>query len=231
MSASLKKFVGCTLLACILGTSMPLLAEPPSWSSGHRGGPRGGPGWQGYWGPRYGVPKHYPAPGRMVPAVPRSRVVVWGGVNYHWGGGVWYRPWGPGFMVVTPPMGVVVPVLPPAYVVRSIGATTYYLSNDVYYTANPAGSGYIVAAPPEGETYASQGAVPAGERIFVYPRDGQSTDRQDRDRFDCHEWAMGQSGFDPMQPQSGSNHEVDARRSDYNRAFGACMDGRGYTVR
>lgn len=256
MSASLKTFARCTLLACVLGAALPALADPrgPGGPGGgghggpHGGGPHGGPsggphggppgrgpgpGWHGggYWGPRYGVPAHYPPPGRMVPGVPRSRIVAWGGVNYYWGGGVWYRPWGPSFVVVAPPLGIVVPMLPPAYVVRPVGGVTYYVANDVYYSANPAGSGYVVVAPPEGETYTTQGAVPAGDRVFVYPRNNQNAERQDRDRFDCHEWAVGQADFDPTQPQSGGTREIEARRSDYTRAFGACMEGRGYTVR
>ena len=34
-------------------------------------------------------------------------------------------------------------------------------------------------------------------RVFVYPLQGQSAERQDRDRYECHNWAVEQSGFDP----------------------------------
>lgn len=34
-------------------------------------------------------------------------------------------------------------------------------------------------------------------RVFVYPQRDQSADRQDRDRYECHNWAVGQTGFDP----------------------------------
>ena len=34
-------------------------------------------------------------------------------------------------------------------------------------------------------------------RVFVYPLHGQSTDLQDRDRYECHNWAVQQTGFDP----------------------------------
>lgn len=37
-------------------------------------------------------------------------------------------------------------------------------------------------------------------RIFVYPTRGQSADQQDRDRYECHHWAVEQSGFDPSAP-------------------------------
>jgi hypothetical protein len=37
-------------------------------------------------------------------------------------------------------------------------------------------------------------------QVFIYPRQGQSPMRQDRDRYECHIWAMGQSGYDPSLP-------------------------------
>jgi hypothetical protein len=178
------------------------------------------------------VPTRYPRPGYVVRTLPQHRVVVWGGVNYFWAGGVWYRPYGVGFTVVAPPIGIVVPVLPPFYAVQPFGPTTFFVANDVFYTANPAGPGYVVVAPPEGAMRAQQQGVPSTMgQPFIYPRQGQSVEQQDRDHFECHEWAVGQSGFDPTRPQSGSPGETDARRSEYGRAMSACMDGRGYTVR
>jgi hypothetical protein len=35
------------------------------------------------------------------------------------------------------------------------------------------------------------------QQIFVYPQRGQSPEQQQRDRFECHQWAVQQSGFDP----------------------------------
>jgi hypothetical protein len=34
----------------------------------------------------------------------------------------------------------------------------------------------------------------------IYPAKGQSAKQQDQDRYECHTWARGQSGFDPTQP-------------------------------
>jgi hypothetical protein len=45
------------------------------------------------------------------------------------------------------------------------------------------------APPPRPET-----------RVFVYPLQGQSAKLQDRDRYECHNWAVQQSGFDPSAP-------------------------------
>ena len=35
----------------------------------------------------------------------------------------------------------------------------------------------------------------------AYPVRGQTEDQQSRDRYDCHLWAVQQSGFDPTQPR------------------------------
>ena len=40
---------------------------------------------------------------------------------------------------------------------------------------------------------------------YVYPAKGQSKQQQEKDQYQCYEWAKGQSGFDPMkQPKATS---------------------------
>lgn len=51
-----------------------------------------------------------------------------------------------------------------------------------------------VAAPPQ--RVVVQGP-PAPPPIVVYPANGQSPQQLDRDRYECHLWAVQQSGFDP----------------------------------
>jgi hypothetical protein len=34
-------------------------------------------------------------------------------------------------------------------------------------------------------------------RVFFYPQQGQAEDRQDRDRYECYNWSVRQTGFDP----------------------------------
>lgn len=38
--------------------------------------------------------------------------------------------------------------------------------------------------------------------IYFYPSKGQSKEQQDRDHFECYQWAVKQSGFDPSQAQA-----------------------------
>jgi hypothetical protein len=70
------------------------------------------------------------------------------------------------------------------------------------------------------------------ERIFVYPRQGQSEELQAKDRYECHSWAVSQTHYDPTQSTSGMPvAQLNQIRSDYQRAMDACLDGRGYTMR
>jgi hypothetical protein len=41
---------------------------------------------------------------------------------------------------------------------------------------------------------------PPDTSVTFYPSQGQSPDRQDRDKYECNEWAVRQSGFDPSLP-------------------------------
>jgi outer membrane lipoprotein SlyB len=36
--------------------------------------------------------------------------------------------------------------------------------------------------------------------VYAYPLQNQPADQQDRDRYDCHLWAVKQTGFDPSAP-------------------------------
>lgn len=128
--------------------------------------------------------------------------------------------------------------------------------------------------------------------LMIYPKQGQSADQQSGDRYDCHTWAVQQSGFDPANPQSAGStggasstaketlrggargaaagaaigaiagdagkgaaigatagglrrgfQERDRQRTEaaagtaspaqqaYQRAMGACLEGRGYSVK
>src|SRR5271155_4889859 len=40
--------------------------------------------------------------------------------------------------------------------------------------------------------------------MFIYPSKGQSQAQQDKDRYECHTWAVQQTGFDPSKPQTAN---------------------------
>ena len=172
-----------------------------------------------------------------------------------------------------------------------------------------AGLSGCVYAPPR-RVYAAPPAPPPQPvaDVVAYPAQGQSPEQLDRDRYECHNWAVKQSGFDPSQPgappqprvvvvqggpppgsqvaggavtgavlgalvsrprdagagaligaiagaaiggasesqRNAANQQavdavqaqgaaqsaaVEQRASGYRRAMGACLEGRGYTVR
>jgi hypothetical protein len=51
----------------------------------------------------------------------------------------------------------------------------------------------------DGATSTAQQTLPP-TRVYFYPTAGQNEAQQDRDRFECHLWAVKQSGFDPSLP-------------------------------
>ena len=118
---------------------------------------------------------------------------------------------------------------------------------------------------------------------YVYPAKGQTAEQQQKDQYECHQWAVQQTGFDPSQPVEQSvprgsalggaargaalgavggaiggdagkgaaigaavgglgtvmrdrqaneaqQQAYSASSASYDRAYGVCLQGRGYTV-
>jgi hypothetical protein len=45
------------------------------------------------------------------------------------------------------------------------------------------------------------GAGSVAAEVIAYPKKGQTQEQFQKDQYDCHQWAKGQTGFDPMAPQ------------------------------
>ena len=213
-----------------LGTTAQAQDRHEHGPRGQRGGPPGV-----FFDQRHHHDHFYPSRGYVVGALPVGAVTVsFGGLPYHFHGGVWFSPRGGRFAVVLPPVGIIVPLLPPAYVSLWIGGGRYFYANGVYYA--PAPGGYAVVAPPPRVDDAVTGAPPAGVAApavpaspaqaapkpppepVIYPRNGQSSTQTEGDRQECNRWAT-------TVPAALADAEV------FQRAIAACMDGRGYTVR
>jgi hypothetical protein len=185
----------------------------PNW-----GGPRAGGGaWVRPWGPRW---------------VPHG----WGGGYWH--GGFWphvYLGWDfPWFL----------PVLPIGYATYWWGGVPYYYTGGVYYAWNPDYGSYVVTDPPPLTGGVEEGAAapppadaqptaPPGEgamSLFIYPKNGQSDQQTASDRYQCHQWAVGQTGYDPTNA-ANSPQAATATPENYKRAITACLDARGYSVK
>jgi hypothetical protein len=77
------------------------------------------------------------------------------------------------------------------------------------------------------------GSVPA--ELYIYPAKGQSKKQQDRDEYDCHEWATQQTGVDPVQlaqQEMSSDQTVTPERGDTVRgaAGGAALGAIGGAI-
>jgi hypothetical protein len=191
---------------------------------GYRGGTagygyRGGTAGYGYRGGYYG-------------GYPGYRGGYYGGYRggyYGWGGG-----WGWGWGGVG--LGMYFATLPLYYSTYYWGGVPYYYANDVYYNWDPNVNQYVTVSPPAG-LQAQDGQAPAGQapaggspasstELMAYPKNGQTAEQQAKDKFECHQWAVGQSGFDPAAAAAGAANQ----RNDYMRAQAACLEGRGYSV-
>ena len=53
--------------------------------------------------------------------------------------------------------------------------------------------------------------VRAQTDMFIYPGKGQDQAQQDKDRYECHSWAVQQTGFDPSKPQSANSQSTQQR--------------------
>ena len=207
-----------------------------------------------YLDARYHHDHYYPPVGFVFGALPHDYIAIgFGSAHFYFGAGVWYRAYAPGqFVVVAPPVGVLIPALPPYYSTVWVGGVPYYYANNVYYVQTS--QGYMVATPPPPGTIVEQplasapppvaAVTPApaptpiapapapatsSQQVFAYPLHEQNAQQQAKDRYECHTWAVGQTGLDPSKPPPGGATAMQS--DDYRRAMGACLEARGYTVK
>jgi hypothetical protein len=170
----------------------------------------------------------------------------YGGWGWPWGwgyghgaylGASWYRP---GLAI-----GLTVPLLPLGYTTHYVDRTPYYYHDSTYYLRDgdgyrvvdrppsqplPPGPAPVVAAPPVVNGPAPTYVQPEKTgQLFAYPRNNQSATTATFDRIECEKWASEQTGFQPA--QSADNATNAPKKSDYQRAVAACLEGRGYSVR
>jgi hypothetical protein len=49
---------------------------------------------------------------------------------------------------------------------------------------------------------------PPSTEVYAYPLQNQTAEQQDRDRYDCHDWAVKQTNFDPSAPGTPPHDQV-----------------------
>ena len=182
---------------------------------------------------RFSHNQFYHDRGYAVSAVPRGAYNVrYRGGSYFYHGGEWYRRDRGLAVIVAAPIGAFVPVLPAFYSTVWWGGVPYYYADDTYYTWNGGADQYEVVNPPSGIESGGTTQAPATDSIYVYPRNGQSSEQQAKDRYECHRAAVAATGYDPTVAGGGVAPDASAnRRADYMRAQSACLDARGYSVK
>ena len=173
---------------------------------------------------------------RMAPVLPPAyRSYNWRGSDYYWGGGQWYRPYGGSYVIVGAPLGMFMPYLPGSYSTVWVGGSRYYYADGSYFSYEPGRRGYVVVRSPyrDDDEYYGDDDGERDERrdgrdqdLYIYPTRGQSEQQQADDRYQCHRWAVDQTHYDPTDSEYDRND-----RSEYDRAIGACLTGRGYSVK
>lgn len=244
------------LAAALLVGALPAMAQQHGYHGGggfHGGGFHGGghfagtPHYAGHWagGGHYDAPHGWAG---MHPhwegGGPRGGYYVrpWGPhwVPHYWGGGYWHGGFWPHVY-----LGWDFPwffaALPVGCVTYWWGGVPYYYWQGVYYAWSPDYAEYVVTDPPPLTGGEAQGAVPPAEQpgdaggrgamsLFVYPKNGQSQQQTDSDRYQCHQWAVGQTGYDPTNT-ANDTQATTATPESYKRAVTACLEARGYSVR
>jgi hypothetical protein len=61
--------------------------------------------------------------------------------------------------------------------------------------------------------------------MYIYPAKGQNQPQQDKDRYECHSWAVQQSGFDPSKAYPRNPNYYDPQ--PYNPSQPHVMKGAG----
>jgi hypothetical protein len=216
---------------------------------------------RGFLDARFNHGHYYPFLGYRFGRLPYGyHRAFFGGVPYFFSAGVWYALYGAAYVVVAPPYGITVPVLPPYYTTVWIGGTPYYYANRVYYAQSP--QGYVVVPEPTGQIMTSPppnagvapgpGVIEHGPVSAPPPPQAQVPPQPSGGNVGT----TAQLFIYPRQGQSADQQAKDRgechswavsqtgvdptiqrsgpssdRLSDYARAIDACLDARGYTVR
>jgi len=109
------------------------------------------------------------------------------------------------------------------------GVWPYYYPPYYYYPPPPE---YYYPPSAQGSQVPPPAGQGSGGKLFIYPRQGQSDEKKAQDVDKCHDWAVGQTSFDPSKTPAGAPDAQTIQKSgDYFRAISACLDAQGYTVR
>ncbi len=67
----------------------------------------------------------------------------------------------------------------------------------------------------------------ANAEMMIYPAKGQGAEQQQKDEFECHQWAIQQTGFDPTKVQQAPQQQTTQRGGALRGAAGGALLGAG----
>jgi len=67
----------------------------------------------------------------------------------------------------------------------------------------------------------------ATAEMMIYPAKGQSAEQQQKDDFECHQWAVQQTGYDPTKAQQAPQQQTTQRGGAVRGAAGGALLGAG----
>ena len=115
-------------------------------------GSRSDPRWQ-HFDDRHQHNRSYWRPGHEIHQLPyQSQVIVHGHDRYYFNEGQWFRPQGGRYIVVAPPLGILVPNLPFSFVTIVLRGAPHFYANGVYYVRT-ARNDFMVVDPNYGMGY------------------------------------------------------------------------------
>ncbi|WP_339451603.1 DUF6515 family protein [Pseudomonas sp. EA_5y_Pfl2_R50] len=194
------------------------------WQTGNRPNDNRWPGRPDGHGNGWGPGPQY-RPGHVIDRFPdRDYRVPYRGQDYFYSGGYWYRPQGPRYIVVQPPRGIRIQYLPDYAREVWIGGSLLFLAAGSYYAYQEATQDYVVVEPPVQQQPQPQSR---GYDVEAYPANGQAPEQVQQDGYQCYQYAVQQSGFDPRTATYQPAPEV---VQAYRQAQGNCLSSRGYQV-
>jgi Ni/Co efflux regulator RcnB len=142
----------------------------------------------------------------------------------HWNGGR--------FRAAPPPIGFWLPSLPNFHRIWRSAGTTYYVVDNAWFRPAEHGGYIAIAAPIEPPTAVVAPVAPPTvhnsfvDDLYAYPKGTQTPARMAADKQECAQWSGSQVLADPW-----AAPYTEAQKSNYVRAFSACMEARNYVVR
>ncbi|MBD8683545.1 DUF6515 family protein [Pseudomonas sp. CFBP 13719] len=183
--------------------------------------------WPGEHGGGWGPGPQY-RPGQVIDRFPGQNYrVPYRGQDYYYSGGYWYRPQGPQYVVIEPPRGVRVRVLPDYAQRMWIGSSVFFVAAGTYYQWADNTQEYVVVNPPVNASIPQPAPTLTNYDVAAYPAQGQSPQQIAQDQYECKRWAVEQSRFDPASATYAPSPEV---VSVYRQNLANCFASRGYTV-